>query len=72
MNLSERRAGSSFDYIVSKGIDASRITTQGFGKSQMVNDCGEDKNCTEDEHQLNRRTNFKVVEQIKVKEVIKP
>ncbi len=72
MILSEKRAKSSLDYIVSKGIDASRITTQGFGKSQMVNDCGESKTCTEAEHQLNRRTNFKVVEQIKVKEVIKP
>jgi len=72
MRLSERRAKSSFDYIVSKGIDASRIKTQGFGKSQMVNDCGEGKTCTEEEHQLNRRTNFKVVEQIRVKEVVKP
>ena len=72
MRLSERRAKASFDYIVSKGIDASRITTQGFGRSQMVNDCGEGKACSEAEHQLNRRTNFTVVEQIKVKEVIKP
>lgn len=72
MRLSERRAKSSLDYIVSKGIDASRITTQGFGRTQMVNDCGEGKNCSEAEHQLNRRTNFTVVEQIKVKQVIKP
>ena len=72
MKLSERRAKSSFDYIISKGIDASRITTQGFGKSKMVNECGEGKTCTESAHQLNRRTNFKVVEQIKVKGVIKP
>jgi outer membrane protein OmpA-like peptidoglycan-associated protein len=72
MRLSERRATSSLDYIVSKGIDASRITTQGFGRTQMVNDCGEGKNCSEAEHQLNRRTNFTVVEQIKVKQVIKP
>tara|TARA_R110002073_G_scaffold220418_1_gene380586 strand:- start:76796 stop:78403 length:1608 start_codon:yes stop_codon:yes gene_type:complete len=72
MLLSERRAKSSVDYIVSKGVDVSRITSQGFGESQMVNECTDAKKCTEEEHQLNRRTNFKVVEQIKVKEVIKP
>jgi len=67
MRLSEKRAKSSLDYIISKGIDPSRITSQGFGESQLVNECLDGKQCTEEEHQLNRRTNFKVVEQIKVK-----
>ena len=68
MLLSEKRAKSSLDYIVSKGVDASRITSQGFGESQLVNECTNNKKCTEEEHQLNRRTKFKVVELIKVKE----
>ena len=67
MRLSEKRAKSSLDYIVSKGIDPSRISSQGFGESQIVNECLDGKECTEEEHQLNRRTNFKVVEQIKIK-----
>jgi len=67
MRLSEKRAKSSLDYIVLKGIDPSRITSQGFGESQVVNECLDGKECTEEEHQLNRRTNFKVVEQIKIK-----
>ena len=72
MKLSEKRAKASLDYIVAKGIDATRITSQGFGESQLVNECGDDKECSEEEHQLNRRTNFTVVEQIKIREIIKP
>ena len=68
MRLSKRRANSSVDYIVSKGIDASRLTNEGMGESNLVNDCGDGKKCTEEEHQLNRRTKFRVVEQIKVKQ----
>lgn len=67
MRLSNRRAKSSLDYIVSKGIDVSRITSQGFGESQLVNTCTDEKECSEEEHQLNRRTNFKVVTQIRIK-----
>jgi outer membrane protein OmpA-like peptidoglycan-associated protein len=67
MRLSEKRAKSSLDYIVSKGVDSSRITSQGFGETQLVNACFDGEKCTEEQHQLNRRTNFKVVEQIKVK-----
>jgi outer membrane protein OmpA-like peptidoglycan-associated protein len=66
--LSKRRATSSVEYIISKGIDADRLTSDGLGEEQLVNDCGDGKKCTEKEHQLNRRTNFKVVEQIKVKQ----
>ena len=43
MRLSEKRAKASLDYIVSKGIDASRITSQGFGESQLVNECHDSK-----------------------------
>ena len=66
--LSNRRAKSSVEYIVSKGIDENRLTNEGLGESQLTNDCSDGKKCTEEEHQLNRRTNFKVVEQIKVKQ----
>ncbi|MGB5243903.1 MAG: OmpA family protein, partial [Lutimonas sp.] len=58
--LSEKRAKSTVDYIVSKGIDASRITYKGYGETELVNDCGNDANCTEEQHQLNRRTEFKI------------
>lgn len=57
--LSQRRANSMRDYIVSRGIDASRISGSGKGESEPAVTCG--ANCTEDEHQLNRRCVFKIV-----------
>ncbi len=58
-NLSQRRADSMRDYVVSKGINASRISSIGKGESEPAVACG--TNCTEDEHQLNRRSVFKIV-----------
>ena len=63
--LSEKRAQSTRNYLISKGIDASRLTAKGYGESQLVNDCGCESNnesdCTEKEHQLNRRSEFIIV-----------
>lgn len=58
--LSEKRAKATVDYIVSKGIDVSRLTFKGYGESQLVNDCATETSCSEDEHQLNRRTDFTI------------
>jgi outer membrane protein OmpA-like peptidoglycan-associated protein len=59
MGLSNRRAKSTYEYIISKGIDAKRIPKyEGFGESQLVNKCKNGVSCTEEEHQLNRRTEF--------------
>ena len=60
MKLSEKRAKSTVDYIVSKGIDAARITHQGYGETQLVNECSNDVKCSDEQHQLNRRTEFKI------------
>ncbi len=60
MNLSEKRAQSTVQYIISKGISASRITGEGFGKTKPVNACGD--GCTDAERQKNRRSEFIIVE----------
>jgi peptidoglycan-associated lipoprotein len=57
-DLSQRRAQSAVDYIVSKGIAAERLVAKGYGESQLI--IKEAK--TEEEHQVNRRTEFKVIE----------
>ncbi len=63
--LSEKRAESSVNYIVSKGILKNRLTPKGFGESRLVNQCEcEGKRvvpCTEEEHAMNRRTEFLIV-----------
>jgi outer membrane protein OmpA-like peptidoglycan-associated protein len=61
MALSERRAKAAVDYIVSKGISASRITGKGYGETQLVNKCGNGVECTDEEHAQNRRIEFKVI-----------
>jgi outer membrane protein OmpA-like peptidoglycan-associated protein len=59
LDLSERRAKSTVQYVISKGIDASRISGNGFGESQPKVDC---KNkCTDAEYALNRRSEFLIV-----------
>lgn len=59
MNLSERRAQSTVQYVISKGIDASRISGKGFGESRPKIDCG--NHCTEEQHHINRRSEFIIV-----------
>ncbi|MBU2996460.1 OmpA family protein [Cellulophaga baltica] len=56
--LSDRRAKSTVKYIVSMGIDTDRITGKGYGESQLVNKCSNDVECSEEEHALNRRSEF--------------
>ncbi|RNI26897.1 hypothetical protein EFB08_10495 [Rufibacter latericius] len=55
-DLSQRRAQSAVDYIISKGIDSKRITARGYGESRPVVRNAK----TEAQHQQNRRTEFKV------------
>lgn len=59
MDLSERRANATVEYIISKGISANRISGKGFGKSELKVNC--DLNCTEEEHALNRRSEFMII-----------
>ena len=59
--LSQKRAESAVNYLISKGIEASRLGAKGYGESQPAVSC-DCKKCTEAEHQANRRTTFKVLE----------
>lgn len=61
MMISEKRAKASADYIVSKGIDKSRIYGKGYGETMLINRCADGVQCSEEEHAANRRTEFKIV-----------
>ena len=58
--LSQKRAISAVAYIVSEGIDSLRITAKGYGERALMNRCGNDVECTETEHQQNRRTELRI------------
>ncbi len=60
-SLSQKRAQSAVDYIVSKGIVRGRITAKGYGESKLKNQCKNGVRCSEEEHQENRRTEIKIV-----------
>jgi outer membrane protein OmpA-like peptidoglycan-associated protein/tetratricopeptide (TPR) repeat protein len=56
--LSDNRAKATIDWLVKNGVDASRLTGKGYGESQLVNQCSDGVQCTEEEHQANRRSEF--------------
>ena len=60
--LSQRRAESAVAYIIDQGISAARITARGYGEERLVNDCSNGVDCSKNEHQRNRRTEFKVTD----------
>ena len=60
--LSRRRLQASVNYLISKGIAASRIRIREFyGESRLANDCRDDVDCNEEQHQANRRTEFRLI-----------
>ena len=58
MDLSERRAQSTRNWLINEGISANRLTARGYGETRLVNHCSNDVPCTVEEHQLNRRSMF--------------
>ncbi len=59
--LSQKRAKAVVDYLTSKGIAADRLKWAGYGETQLVNKCANGVQCTDEQHQENRRTEFKVL-----------
>ncbi len=58
INLSERRAKSTIQWLIDNGIEAKRLTGKGYGETQLLNNCADDVPCSEEEHQANRRSEF--------------
>ena len=61
MKLTQRRADSAVAYLVSKGIAADRLVAKGYGFTKLANHCAKGVECTEEEHQWNRRVEFFVI-----------
>jgi len=58
LNLSDKRAASTMNYLLSKGISKDRLTSKGYGESQPLVDC---KTCSDAQHEINRRVEFIIV-----------
>ncbi len=61
LSLSQRRANEVVEFLVDKGVARARMRGVGKGESEPVNSCGDGVQCTEAEHQRNRRTEFKIL-----------
>ena len=62
MKLSTDRARAVLDYLVARGIDPKRIVANGYGETELLNNCNDEAACKEDQHQANRRTEFKILD----------
>jgi outer membrane protein OmpA-like peptidoglycan-associated protein len=60
--LSDGRAKASADYLFKRGISRSRVEYKGYGETMLVNKCADDVQCSEQEHQANRRTEIKILQ----------
>ena len=61
MKLSQERAEAAVNFLVSKGISRSRLTARGFGESRLKNKCRDGVQCSEADHEQNRRTEIKIL-----------
>ncbi len=59
--LSEKRAGNVVSYLIKNGIASNRLFARGYGESKILNQCVDGVKCTEEEHLINRRTEFKLI-----------
>jgi outer membrane protein OmpA-like peptidoglycan-associated protein len=59
--LSEARAKSAVDFLVGKGVSANRVSAKGYGETRITNRCKNGVYCTDDEHQPNRRIEFRIL-----------
>ncbi|PBJ12181.1 OmpA family protein [Flavobacterium sp. ACN6] len=57
-DLSQKRANSTREFIIQSGIDAKRVAAKGYGESVPIIKCKTDESCSEEEHELNRRSEF--------------
>ena len=62
-NLSERRAKSTYEYLIANGVGVDQIVSyKGFGERRLINHCTGRKDCTPEQLELNRRTEFPIIQ----------
>lgn len=61
MDLSQRRADAAVAFLTADGVDPSRLVSRGYGFSRLANHCAPGVECTDEEHQFNRRVEFFVI-----------
>jgi outer membrane protein OmpA-like peptidoglycan-associated protein len=60
--LSQRRADATREWLIAQGIAPERLIANGYGESRLVNECADGIDCTDEQHQINRRSEFVIIE----------
>ncbi|WP_281540819.1 OmpA family protein [Maribacter aestuarii] len=60
--LSQKRAESTINYMISKGIASNRLESEGYGETKLINECADGVKCSSEKHDLNRRSEFIILE----------
>jgi outer membrane protein OmpA-like peptidoglycan-associated protein len=63
--LSDRRAKAAVNWLIERGISRERLVGVGYGELQLTNECADNVQCSEEQHQRNRRTEFRVLDIVK-------
>ncbi|KAF2339645.1 OmpA family protein [Flavobacterium nitrogenifigens] len=58
LKLSDQRAKATLNWLIKNGVAKNRLTARGYGETQLVNDCSDGVDCSEEQHQMNRRSEF--------------
>jgi outer membrane protein OmpA-like peptidoglycan-associated protein len=62
MRLSQQRADAVKKWLIARGIEAERLEARGYGETRLVNHCADGVECTEEQHQRNRRVEFRIID----------
>ncbi len=62
LKLSNDRAASTMAYLISRGIEERRLRSIGYGEMQPLNECTEEGMCTDEQYEINRRCEFKIIQ----------
>ncbi len=60
--LSQKRAESTVNYMIKKGISSDRLVSEGFGETKLLNECSDGVKCSSAQHDVNRRSEFIILE----------
>jgi outer membrane protein OmpA-like peptidoglycan-associated protein/tetratricopeptide (TPR) repeat protein len=58
LNLSDKRAKATLEYLVNKGVDVNRLSAKGYGETKLLNNCSNGVKCSKEKHDVNRRSEF--------------
>ena len=62
LTLSENRARETAEYLFKRGISRNRVEYKGYGETKILNGCVDGVKCSEEQHQLNRRSEFEILQ----------